>query len=49
MAVVTIVCQDPVEMYWKMVFYGAVVPDLKDMTISRDEETGFPLLRFDQK
>ena len=40
MAIVTIRSTDPVQMYWRMVFYGAAEPDSELIIASRDEETG---------
>ena len=31
---------DPVQMYWRMVFYGAAEPDNELIITSKDEETG---------
>ena len=47
MAVVSIICPDPIEMYWKMVFCGAIKPDSGPMTYSEDKETVYPKLQFD--
>ena len=40
MAIVTIRSTDPVQMYWRMVFYGAADPDSELIINSKDEETG---------
>ena len=37
---VTIRSEDPVQMYWRMVFYGAAEPDSELIITSKDEETG---------
>ena len=37
---VTIRSEDPVQMYWRMVFYGASEPDIELIITSKDEETG---------
>ena len=37
---VTIRSADPVQMYWRMVFYGAAEPDSELIINSKDEETG---------
>ena len=37
---VTIRSVDPVQMYWRMVFYGAAEPDNELIITSKDEETG---------
>ena len=37
---VTIRSEDPVQMYWRMVFYGAAEPDSELTIKSKDEETG---------
>ena len=37
---VTIRSADPVQMYWRMVFYGAAEPDSELIITSKDEETG---------
>ena len=40
MAEVTIRSADPVQMYWRMVFYGAAEPDNELIFTSKDKETG---------
>lgn len=47
MAVVTITSHDPIEMYWRMVFYGAAYPIEGVEVVSKDEETGLFILRLD--
>ena len=37
---VTIRSADPVQMYWRMVFYGAADADNELIITSKDEETG---------
>ena len=37
---VTIRSADPVQMYWRMVFYGAADPDSELIINSKDEKTG---------
>ena len=37
---VTIRSADPVQMYWRMVFYGAADADNELVITSKDEETG---------
>ena len=37
---VTIRSADPVQMYWRMVFYRAAEPDSELIITSKDEETG---------
>ena len=37
---VTIRSEDPVKMYWRMVFYGAAEPGGVLIITSKDEETG---------
>ena len=37
---VTIRAADPVQMYWRMVFYGAAEPNSELIIASKDEETG---------
>jgi hypothetical protein len=37
---VTIRSVDPVQMYWRMVFYGAADADNELVITSKDEETG---------
>jgi len=37
---------DPVQMYWRMVFYGAAEPDKELIIISKDEETGISTVYF---
>jgi len=37
---VTIRSTDPVQMYWRMVFYGAAEPDSELIITSKDEDTG---------
>ena len=37
---ITIRSEDPVQMYWRMVFYGVAEPDNELIITAKDEETG---------
>jgi hypothetical protein len=37
---VTIISDDPVQMFWRLVFYGAADPDSELILISKDRNTG---------
>jgi len=44
MAVVTITSNDPMLMYWRMVFYGAAEPGARLIPKGIDEASGLPVM-----
>ena len=45
-AIVTITSRDPVEMYWRLVFYGAAEPDAEFSIVLDDGASGLSILRL---